>query len=127
MALFNTVYQIYYNLYIHYVYYPWFTEGILFDFYKYIIYNFLIILIAIRSGDYYMFDELEDEDIDLLPKKKTDDEEDRFDRPSMGEVRLNRIFHVQSCWIIKKITITGPNTSCSSLQKKKNCFASLCY
>lgn len=83
-------------------------------------YNYiLIILIAIRSGDYYMFDELEDEDIDLLPKKKTDDDEDRVDRPSMGEVRLNRIFNVQSCWIIKKINITGPNTLVHLIKKKE--------
>lgn len=43
---------------------------------------------AIRSGDYYMFDELEDEDIDLLPEEKEDEEEkmERLLKPGMGQV-----------------------------------------
>ncbi|XP_074025276.1 piezo type mechanosensitive ion channel component isoform X1 [Leptinotarsa decemlineata] len=41
---------------------------------------------AIRSGDYYMFDELEDEDIDLLPEEKTLEEEDKGAKPDMVEL-----------------------------------------
>ncbi|CAH1175750.1 unnamed protein product [Phaedon cochleariae] len=44
---------------------------------------------AIRSGDYYMFDELEDEEIDLLPEEKAVEEEDRLRRPDMGEIDEN--------------------------------------
>lgn len=36
-----------------------------------------------------MFDELEDDDIDLLPKDKTDDDEDQSRRPNIGEVSLS--------------------------------------
>lgn len=48
--------------------------------------NTIVIWIAIRSGDYYMFDELEDDEIDLLPREKQDDEEDGFNRPDIGKV-----------------------------------------
>lgn len=54
--------------------------------------SFCVILTAIRSGDYYMFDELEDEDIDLLPEEKQYEDEDRFDRPNIGEVWLFYFF-----------------------------------
>ncbi|XP_076270336.1 piezo type mechanosensitive ion channel component isoform X5 [Rhynchophorus ferrugineus] len=39
---------------------------------------------AIRSGDYYMFDELDDE-LDLLPEE-TRDEDEKSDMPTIGEV-----------------------------------------
>lgn len=33
-----------------------------------------------------MFDELEDEELDILPLEKADYDEDRLQRPSIGEV-----------------------------------------
>lgn len=45
---------------------------------------FQIIFLAIRSGDYYMFDELDDE-LDLLPEE-TRDEDEKSDMPTIGEV-----------------------------------------
>nr|CAH7742366.1 unnamed protein product [Callosobruchus chinensis] len=44
---------------------------------------------AIRSGDYYMFDELDDDDIDLLPEEQAVDEEDKksaINKPDIGEI-----------------------------------------
>ncbi|CAH1971749.1 unnamed protein product [Acanthoscelides obtectus] len=45
---------------------------------------------AIRSGDYYMFDDLDDDDdIDLLPEEQTIDEDDRkrgTNKPDIGEL-----------------------------------------
>lgn len=50
---------------------------------------------AIRSGDYYMFDDLDDEDIDLepVPDKREDEDEDKLKRQgskkfTVGEVRI---------------------------------------
>nr|CAH7742360.1 unnamed protein product [Callosobruchus chinensis] len=44
---------------------------------------------SIRSGDYYMFDELDDDDIDLLPEEQAVDEEDKksaINKPDIGEI-----------------------------------------
>ncbi|VEN64254.1 unnamed protein product, partial [Callosobruchus maculatus] len=44
---------------------------------------------AIRSGDYYMFDELDDDDIDLLPEEEEVDEVDKKrakNKPDIGEL-----------------------------------------
>ncbi|VEN64257.1 unnamed protein product, partial [Callosobruchus maculatus] len=44
---------------------------------------------AIRSGDYYMFDELDDDDIDLLPEEEEVDEVDKKrakNKPDIGEI-----------------------------------------
>ncbi|CAH1133196.1 unnamed protein product [Ceutorhynchus assimilis] len=40
---------------------------------------------AIRSGDYYMFDDLDDDELDLLPEETREDDENS-DMPTMGEV-----------------------------------------
>lgn len=45
----------------------------------------IIFLLAIRSGDYYMFDELDDDELDLLPEETREDDE-QSDMPTMGEV-----------------------------------------
>lgn len=47
---------------------------------------------AIRSGDYYMFDELEDDEIDILFEDKQDDDEFKTGHPSIGEVKLRYFF-----------------------------------
>ncbi|VEN64253.1 unnamed protein product, partial [Callosobruchus maculatus] len=44
---------------------------------------------SIRSGDYYMFDELDDDDIDLLPEEEEVDEVDKKrakNKPDIGEI-----------------------------------------
>ncbi|XP_057662853.1 piezo-type mechanosensitive ion channel component isoform X9 [Diorhabda carinulata] len=46
--------------------------------------------VAIRSGDYYMFDEVEDDEIDILPEEK--ESFDEFDvglKPYLGEIAEN--------------------------------------
>ncbi|KAJ8961208.1 hypothetical protein NQ318_008891 [Aromia moschata] len=42
--------------------------------------------VAIRSGDYYMFDDLEDDEIDLLPEEKTVENEDASSKPTISEI-----------------------------------------
>lgn len=42
---------------------------------------------AIRSGDYYMFDDVDDDELDLLPEETHDDDE-QTDMPTMGEVSI---------------------------------------
>lgn len=52
-------------------------------------YNFT----AIRSGDYYMFDDFEDDEIDLLPEETAVEKESKVgEKPNMSEVGdLDRI------------------------------------
>lgn len=46
--------------------------------------------LAIRSGDYYMFDEVEDDDIDLLPEEKESfDDFDEGPKPYLFDVSFS--------------------------------------
>lgn len=48
--------------------------------------KYLLCLLAIRSGDYYMFDEVESEDIDILPEIEEGKEEEKESSPGIAEV-----------------------------------------
>ncbi|KAG5890381.1 hypothetical protein JTB14_029746 [Gonioctena quinquepunctata] len=61
---------------------------------------------AIRSGDYYMFDELDDE-IDLLPEEKAIEEEDKSGKTDMGGIDEDEPRSVK----IREIEEPKPGTS----------------
>lgn len=64
------------------------------------IFNYFYVSVAIRSGDYYMFDELDDEEIDFdEPREREEDEADKGTTRTLGEVKktnnLFRLFYLQ--------------------------------
>ncbi|XP_030761127.1 piezo-type mechanosensitive ion channel component isoform X3 [Sitophilus oryzae] len=72
---------------------------------------------AIRSGDYYMFDELDDE-LDLLPEEIRDDDE-KSDMPTMGEF-LNAAIKTDMSTVLRERRKSMKRRSSVPLARKKS-------
>ncbi|XP_050309997.1 piezo-type mechanosensitive ion channel component isoform X2 [Anthonomus grandis grandis] len=73
---------------------------------------------AIRSGDYYMFDELDDDELDLLPEE-TVDEDERSDQPTMGEF-LNAAIKTDVVSVLRERKKSMKRRSSVPLARKKS-------
>ncbi|XP_076270334.1 piezo type mechanosensitive ion channel component isoform X3 [Rhynchophorus ferrugineus] len=72
---------------------------------------------AIRSGDYYMFDELDDE-LDLLPEE-TRDEDEKSDMPTIGEF-LNAAIKTDMTTVLRERRKSMKRRSSVPLARKKS-------
>ncbi|XP_066250610.1 piezo-type mechanosensitive ion channel component isoform X3 [Euwallacea similis] len=73
---------------------------------------------AIRSGDYYMFDELDDDELDLLPEETRDDD-DCTDMPTMGEF-LNATIKTDVATVLRERRKSMKRRSSVPLARKKS-------
>ncbi|XP_048520923.1 piezo-type mechanosensitive ion channel component isoform X7 [Dendroctonus ponderosae] len=73
---------------------------------------------AIRSGDYYMFDELDDDELDLLPEETREDDE-QSDMPTMGEF-LNAAIKTDMATVLRERRKSMKRRSSVPLARKKS-------
>ncbi|XP_060518446.1 piezo-type mechanosensitive ion channel component [Cylas formicarius] len=73
---------------------------------------------AIRSGDYYMFDDVDDDELDLLPEEKQDEDE-VDDMPTMGEF-LNAAIKTDVATVLRERRKSMKRRSSVPLARKKS-------